>query len=126
MEPLIYQRCEYVVGEIARTQEAAAFLQQGDLPSFGQLMYATHAGLSQLYEVSCDELDFLVAQAQQDPNVLGARMMGGGFGGCTINLVKAGGLPNFVGNACDAYKATFGKIPALYAVSLSDGVKRIG
>ncbi len=126
MEPLIYQRCEYVVGEIARTQQAAAYLQQGDLIAFGQLMFATHAGLSQLYEVSCTELDFLVAQAQQDPSVLGARMMGGGFGGCTINLVKAGGLAHFVGNACDAYQAKFGKIPALYAVTLSDGVKRIG
>lgn len=126
MDPLIYRRCEYVVGEIARTQQAAQYLHQGDLAAFGKLMYATHAGLSQLYEVSCAELDFLVAQAQQDPNVLGARMMGGGFGGCTINLVKAGGLPGFVGNACDAYQAAFGKIPALYAVTLSDGVKRIG
>jgi galactokinase len=126
MDPLIYQRCAYVVGEIARTQQAAAYLRQGDLTAFGQLMFTTHAGLSQLYEVSCTELDFLVAQAQQDSSVLGARMMGGGFGGCTINLVKAGGLPHFVSNTCDAYAATFGKIPALYAVKLSDGVKRIG
>lgn len=126
MEPLVYQRCEYVVGEIARTQQAAAYLHQGDLTAFGNLMYATHAGLSQQYEVSCAELDFLVAQAQQDPAVIGARMMGGGFGGCTINLVKVGGLPQFVANACDAYQAAFGKTPALYAVTLSDGVKRIG
>lgn len=125
MDALIYQRCKYVVGEIARTQQAAQYLHQGDLAAFGKLMYATHEGLSQLYEVSCAELDFLVAQAQQDAHVLGARMMGGGFGGCTINLVKAGGLAHFVSNACDAYQAAFGKIPALYAVTLSDGVKRI-
>jgi galactokinase len=125
MDALIFQRCQYVVAEIGRTQQAAQYLHQGDLAAFGALMYATHEGLSQLYEVSCAELDFLVAQAQQNPAVLGARMMGGGFGGCTINLVKAGAVVEFVTSTSDAYEQAFAQKPAVYAVTLADGVTRI-
>jgi galactokinase len=87
-DPLIYQRCLYVVEEIQRLLDAAVDLQKGDLKSFGKKMYATHDGLSKQYEVSCKELDFLVDFVRNEPAVLGARMMGGGFGGCTINLIK--------------------------------------
>jgi galactokinase len=125
MDTETFNRCTYVVQEIERAQQAAQYLQQNNLAAFGQLMYATHDGLSRLYEVSCPELDFLVAEARRCPNVLGARMMGGGFGGCTINLVKEGAVPSFVEDTSNAYEKAFGKVPAMYAVALADGVTRI-
>src|SRR5690606_28491398 len=87
-EPLIYQRCRFVVDEIRRVTEACQALLADDFNLLGQLMYETHKGLSQYYEVSCIELDFLVDHVKKNPAVLGSRMMGGGFGGCTINLIK--------------------------------------
>lgn len=125
MDAVTYKRCEYVVAEIERAQQAALYLQQHNLTAFGALMYATHAGLSQAYEVSCPELDFLVAQAQSTSAVLGARMMGGGFGGCTINIIKEEAVATFVKTTCDAYEKKFNITPAMYTVSLVDGVCRI-
>ena len=84
----VYNCCKFVVEEIGRTKKAAALLQQNDLAAFGKLMYATHRGLSKLYEVSCPESDFLVELASENKNIVGARQMGGGFGGCTINIIK--------------------------------------
>ena len=71
-------------------------MQQPDVAGFGRLMFETHEGLSKLYEVSCAELDFLVEQAKKYPAVIGARLMGGGFGGCTINIVAEDGIANFI------------------------------
>ena len=85
---IVYQRCSYVVAEIARVQEAYIDLERGDVRAFGERMFETHEGLSKCYGVSCRELDFLVEEARKFDGVIGARMMGGGFGGCTINLVK--------------------------------------
>lgn len=84
----IYQKCRFVVEEIERVVKAADQLANGDLAALGDLMFATHEGLSKNYEVSCSELDFLVDFVKDFDGVLGARMMGGGFGGCTINIVK--------------------------------------
>ena len=84
----IFTRCLYVVKEIQRLNDACQHLANGNLQALGQLLYATHDGLSLEYEVSCFELDFLIDEVKGNSNVLGARMMGGGFGGCTINIIK--------------------------------------
>ena len=84
----VYMRCLYVTQEIERTQEGAKLLQSNDMESFGKLMFKTHEGLRNLYNVSCAELDFLVDKAKHYPQIIGARLMGGGFGGCTINIIQ--------------------------------------
>jgi galactokinase len=88
VDRLVDRRCRYIVGEKARQLAATEDLKKGDLAAFGRKMFETHHGLSRDYEVSCQELDFLVDQVKDDSAVIGARMMGGGFGGCTINLVR--------------------------------------
>ncbi len=125
MSPEVYACCTYVVEEIRRTQQAAALLQQNDLAGFGKLMFETHEGLSRLYKVSCTELDFLAAQARANEQVIGARMMGGGFGGCTINIVSEHAIEDFTGQVSDAYNKTFGILPEAYIVETGDGTGRI-
>jgi galactokinase len=125
MEEKVFNCCLYVVEEIARAKKAASLLQQDDLASFGKLMYATHEGLSKLYEVSCDELDFLVELAKQDDGVIGARLMGGGFGGCTINIVKDDAITRFIETTSKAYHQKFNIEPEAYIVSTGDGTKQI-
>jgi galactokinase len=125
MEEKVFNCCLYVVEEIARAKKAASLLQQDDLASFGKLMYATHEGLSKLYEVSCDELDFLVELAKQDDGVIGARLMGGGFGGCTINIVKDDAITRFIETTSKAYYQKFNIEPEAYIVSTGDGTKQI-
>ncbi|HEX3072917.1 MAG TPA: galactokinase [Ignavibacteriales bacterium] len=88
LEPIVFDRCEYVLEENARLHEACGFLEKGNYADFGEMMYGSHAGLRDKYEVSCKELDLLVDIAHESGRVLGARMMGGGFGGCTINLIS--------------------------------------
>jgi galactokinase len=114
-------RCLYVVEEIERTRKAAEFLQQNNLIEFGKLMYATHEGLSKLYHVSCAELDFLVEQAKLNNSVIGARLMGGGFGGCTINIVKNDGVDTFIQQTSEVYKKQFNIVPEAYVVETSEG-----
>jgi len=121
----VYMRCLYVVQEIERTRKAAGYLQKNDLTEFGKLMYATHEGLSKLYDVSCTELDFLVEQAKHDPEVAGARLMGGGFGGCTINIVKEAAVDNFIQRTCKAYRQQFNISPETYVVETSNGTGKI-
>ena len=87
------------------------------------MMYASHKGLSRRYAVSCPELDFLVEQARGYPGVSGARMMGGGFGGCTINIVQNEAIPGFISAASRSYEDKFNKTPESYVVRLDDGVK---
>lgn len=117
----VYLRCLYVVEEIERTRKAAEFLQQNNLIEFGKLMYATHEGLSKLYHVSCAELDFLVEQAKPNPSVIGARLMGGGFGGCTINLIKEDAVDAFIEKTSAAYLQKFNISPEAYVVETSEG-----
>lgn len=95
-DELIFRRCSYVVSEIRRVEDAAADLRNNDFEAFGKRMYASHDGLQHLYEVSCAELDVLVDLVRDDTLVLGARMMGGGFGGCTINLVQSGHVDTLI------------------------------
>src|SRR5690606_10630166 len=84
----VYTKCRFVVEENERVEAVCAALEQGDLETVGAKLFRAHEGLSKEYEVSCPELDFLVDYVRSFPEVIGARMMGGGFGGCTINLVK--------------------------------------
>lgn len=121
----VYQRCRYVTREIQRVREACAFLLQNDLTAFGQKMYETHDGLQHDYEVSCPELDFLVDQTRQDDAVLGARMMGGGFGGCTINIVKSEAADAFVERMSTAYQQAFNIELKCYPVRITDGTSEI-
>jgi len=126
---LIYQRCKYVVEENNRLLAACKDLENRDIPAFGKKMFETHYGLSKLYEVSCPELDFLVAHVQDNPAVLGARMMGGGFGGCTINLVKEEAIECLVEQTSLAYKKTMGKELKAHIAKIETGsniLKRAG
>ena len=117
----VYDRCSYVIQENKRVLDASRDLDNRDLISFGKRMYETHHGLSELYEVSCDELDFLVEQAREIPAVIGSRMMGGGFGGCTINLVAKKDVPDFVRKITDAYRSRYKVEMKVYDVSISNG-----
>jgi len=117
----VYYRCLYVVQEIARVQQASEDLRHHNLEAFGRKMYETHKGLSTLYEVSCKELDFLVTKAKDFSTVLGARMMGGGFGGCTINLVKRTAVETFKAEMKHAYLTAFGITLETYVVNITDG-----
>jgi galactokinase len=122
----VYSKCRFVVEEIDRTQEAAKYLKAGELERFGQKMFEAHWGLSKLYEVSCEELDFLVSLAEELRSaVIGSRMMGGGFGGCTINLVKKDQIDFVKGYVHEKYFATFGKEPEFYCLEPSQGVHSV-
>jgi galactokinase len=125
MSTEVFNCCTYVVEEIERTVKAGQLLQQNDLDGFGKLMFATHEGLSKLYQVSCPELDFLVQQAGKDKNVIGARLMGGGFGGCTINIIKEEAISNFIADVSEAYEKEFNIELEAYVMEISDGVTKI-
>ena len=116
-----YRRCTYVVAEIKRLLEGCEDLKKDYLTAFGQRMFETHAGLRDLYEVSCPELDHLVNLVKDHDAVLGARMMGGGFGGCTINLVKKDGVQNLIAQVTAGYKALAGKDVEVYVARIEDG-----
>lgn len=119
-----FMRCNFIVSEIERTQKAASLLKQHKIEEFGQLMYATHMGLSYAYEVSCEELDFLVALAKKH-GITGARMMGGGFGGCTINIIQKDKLDAFKIEVNSSYAKQFGHVPEFYEVSIEDGTAKV-
>lgn len=119
-EGKVFDRSLYVVQEIDRVQKASEDLKANRLAEFGSKMYETHEGLSKLYQVSCEELDFLVEQARAH-KVVGARMMGGGFGGCTINIVEKNETASFLESAGDAYHKRFGHEMNSYVVSIEDG-----
>jgi galactokinase len=117
----VYKRCRFVVGEIARLQQACEDLSRNDIRAFGLKMFETHDGLSKDYEVSCVELDFLVEQVRNNPAVAGARMMGGGFGGCTINLIKENDVEAVIQSVTKAYEEHMKLHLKAYVVSVEDG-----
>ncbi len=121
----VFMRCEYVTEENQRVLETCQALEKGDMKKTGELMFASHQGLRHKYHVSCDELDLLADTARQTEGVMGARMMGGGFGGCTINLVQTGAVDAFKEESSNAFEKAFGKPPVFYNVTISDGVKEI-
>lgn len=121
LHPLVYQRCEYVVSENERVLLACDHLERGELAAFGRLMYASHAGLQHDYDVSCAELDFLVDQCRKYPEVLGARMMGGGFGGNTLNLIHRQAVDSIYHTLAPAYAAKFGRTLKMMPVNVAEG-----
>ena len=119
-----YRRARYVVGEERRVLDVCDALRRGDYETVGRRMYETHWGMSQEYEVSCEELDFLVRVAEEC-GVSGSRIMGGGFGGCTINLVKEELYDRFVSEAKKRFAEKYGHEPQIYDVVISDGARRL-
>lgn len=119
-----YMRAEYVIGEVQRVLDVCDALECGDYETVGQKMYETHHGMSKLYEVSCEELDFLNDIAKEC-GVTGSRVMGGGFGGCTINLVKNELYDAFIEKAKVEYKKKYGRLPKVYDVVISDGARKL-
>ena len=119
-----YMRAEYVIEEIQRVLDVCEALEKDDYETVGKKMYETHHGMSKLYEVSCEELDFL-NDCAKEYGVTGSRVMGGGFGGCTINLVKNELYDNFVEKTKAAFKAKFGRSPKVYDVVIGDGSRRL-
>ena len=119
-----YMRAEYVIEEKQRVLDVCDALMAGDYETVGNKMFDTHHGLSKLYEVSCEELDFLNDIAF-DCGVTGSRVMGGGFGGCTINLVKNELYETFITTAKTRYREKFGRSPKIYDVVIGDGSRRI-
>lgn len=119
-----YMRAEYVIEEIQRVLDVCDALERDDYETVGAKMYETHHGMSRLYEVSCPELDFLNDLAREC-GVTGSRVMGGGFGGCTINLVKDSLYDEFIAKAVREYAARFGHEPKVYPVVISDGARKL-
>lgn len=118
-----YMRAEYVIGETSRVLEVCEALQKGDYETVGAKMYETHWGMSKLYEVSCEELDYL-AELAKECGVTGCRIMGGGFGGCTINLVKDELYDSFIEKAKAGFNEKYGHEPQIYPVVISDGAHK--
>ncbi|MCX6331354.1 MAG: galactokinase [Bacteroidetes bacterium] len=117
----VYERCKYVVEEIQRVQLAVKDLLAGDIAAFGQKMFATHQGLSELYDVSCPELDILVNAVTGNPHVVGARMMGGGFGGCTINIIKETEVDHIINAVSSLYTQQTKRQLKVYPVQIEQG-----
>lgn len=115
------KRAKHAVYENKRAADAAAALLRGELDSFGALMNSSHASLRDDYEVSCEELDFLAGKAQEIPGVYGARMTGGGFGGCTVNLMERETVNSFITVIKSQYKERFGIDPEIYSVKAVNG-----
>jgi len=124
-DALIYRRCKYVVEEKERLLTGCDDLKKGDLESLGKKMFRTHEGLSKEYEVSCAELDFLVDAVRNNPGVVGARMMGGGFGGCTINIVREEAIPALVKEVGQSYQKNMGKELTAYIAEVEEGTSLI-
>jgi galactokinase len=124
-DKLIYQRCKFVVEEIQRLLSGCEDLKNGNLQSLGEKMFQTHDGLSKEYEVSCSELDFLVDAVRNNRNVIGARMMGGGFGGCTINIVKEDALDSLITQISESYKQAMNKELTPYIAQIENGTSLI-
>jgi galactokinase len=122
LDPVIHKRCQYVIQENSRVGQACYALEKNDLHELGELMYRSHDGLQYNYEVSCKELDFLVQLTRDLSFVYGSRMMGGGFGGCTINLIEKGNEQEFQTVISEKYKLKTDITPDIYFVEISEGV----
>ncbi|WP_449398460.1 galactokinase [Chryseobacterium wanjuense] len=122
MGEISYKRCMYLLKEIKRVEKAAKALSEGNTEYLGELLKETHSGLSTEFEVSCAELDFMVEEALKENGVLGARIMGGGFGGCSINLIKDESVDEVIKNISAKYKQAFNIEMKVYRVKISDGI----
>jgi galactokinase len=119
----IFQRCRFVIEENSRVLQAVSALERGDMNALGTLLSQSHRGLRDDYQVSCPEVDFLVETAESLPGVLGARIMGGGFGGCSLNLVRKDAVKAVSSQLCTAYRASFGRGAEPLEVGICDGVR---
>lgn len=125
MDPVVFKRCKFVLEENNRVHKACEDLSNDDLRSFGQRMFESHKGLSEEYEVSCEELDILVELAREQDGLLGCRMMGGGFGGCTINLVEESKVESFTQTIAKKYKQRTGIEAEIYVTQINGGTNII-
>jgi galactokinase len=125
LEGTVFRRCSFVIEENERLLRGCEYLRKRDLGSFGELMFLAHEGLSNWYEVSCRESDFLVGLARSFPGVLGSRQMGGGFGGCTINIVDKDAVDDFSKFVQEGYARQFDIQPKIYITQIEDGAKKI-
>ena len=124
-DPLIYKRCRFVVEENERVHKAVEQMKAGNISGLGEQMFRSHEGLQHEYEVSCAELDWLVDAVKDNPDVAGARMMGGGFGGCTINIIKEGKIDELLNTISVNYEKAMGKKLSYYEAQTSDGTHLI-
>jgi galactokinase len=125
LREVVYRRCKFVIEENSRVEKACKLLETNGLSSIGSLLYASHLGLRNQYEVSCPELDFLVDHTPDSLSFFGARMMGGGFGGCTLNVLKQESVPGFTNYLSKKYREKFGRELRCWGVKISNGVERI-
>jgi galactokinase len=125
LRPSVYRRCRHVIAENMRVTDAADALRKNDLPKFGRLMGESHRSLQQDYEVSCAELDLMVELAEKQPGVYGSRMTGGGFGGCTINLVDGQAVDDFKHNVFRDYERLTGRVPQIFVSPPADGAGEV-
>ena len=123
--PVTLKRARHIVSENMRVEDFVAASRKGDLAEMGRLLVASHRSLQHDYEVSCAELDFLVDAALAIPGTFGARMIGGGFGGCTVNLLDPAAVDHFTAELGEAYRAKFGIDPAFYPVRPAEGASRL-
>ncbi len=121
LSPTLQRRCRHVITECGRVLESVAALRRGDLSRFGQLMNASHDSLRDDYEVSCEEIDLLVSLARRVPGVAGSRITGGGFGGCTVNLLRHSSVERLRSAVLDPYEKQVGKKPKLFVTRAADG-----
>ncbi|HEY5591170.1 MAG TPA: galactokinase, partial [Paludibacter sp.] len=124
-DPIAKKRARHVVGEVQRTSDAVKALKAGDLTLFGQLMNASHVSLRDDYEVTGPELDCMAEEAWKIHGVIGSRMSGGGFGGCTVSLVKDEAIDTFISKVGAAYEAKIGIKPEFYIAKIGDGACKI-
>ena len=123
LDRVAYKRCKYVIMENERVEMASQALNSNNLKLFGKLLNQSHEGLADYFEVSCDELNFLVDMSKRSEQVLGSRMMGGGFGGCTINIIAESNCDFVVNTIIDSYKKKFGIDAQSYSVQIEDGCR---
>lgn len=121
ISPIEYQKALYILQENKRVLKAAQMIEEHELEALGQLLFEAHHGAQYQFKISCPELDFLVEQAKIHPKVIGARMMGGGFGGCTINIIHKDAMDQFAQNIQEKYYQKYGKHCSIYHVNLSKG-----
>lgn len=121
MDAVVFRRCKFVLEENERVQKACEDLRNGDMKAFGRRMFESHEGLSKGYEVSCEELDILAEIAKEQDGIIGCRMMGGGFGGCTINLVEESKVDAFAETLSKAYTKRTGIEPDIYVTRINGG-----
>lgn len=125
MDELTYRRCAYVIDENRRLLDGCELLKHGDYKGFGEKMFGSHEGLSKEYNVSCRELDFIAGIARSTDGVIGARMMGGGFGGCVINLVEESVHDSYLDEVKGRFEREFGLTPRTIDVVIGDGARRL-